>query len=332
LKRLETEISGKRLNPFFGNAAADYTRAIWPETGNEIIDYEMFSKLNKDGLLGFVTTKTLTAETRKGNELPRFYIDNSLRNGIQSMGLPNVGIYNYPFEKCDAPTIVSYAGKDREETKAMTQYIGEKAKSNQNIFAVEYNLACPNVPGCPSCYKEDSLEHLKAVRENTKLPIFAKIGYFVEDCKLIDFAKRSEDLGVNGFSAINSPPGMGIDVYSGRSVVKKYGGVFGEGLKPLAVRTVNILHENTDSDIIGIGGIYKYSDSIEFLLAGANAVQISSKFISEILKNKGAFTEIWDVKKDSCWEDFLSEFKTKTEHYMRKKDIWSLEEIIGKVE
>lgn len=324
-------ISGKRLEPFFGNAAADYTRAIWPETGNEIIDYEMFSKLNKDGLLGFVTTKTLTTEARKGNDLPRFYINNALNQGIQSMGLPNVGLYNYPFEKCDAPTIVSYTGKSREEAKAMTQHIDEKAKINQNIFALEYNLACPNVPGCPSCYKEDSLDHLKTVRENTKLPVFAKIGYFVEDCRLIDFAKKSEDLGIDGFSAINSPPGMSIDIHSRSSVVKKYGGVFGKGLKPLAVRTVNILHENTDSDIIGLGGIYNYSDSIEFLLAGANAVQISSKFIKEILKNIGVFDDILDAAEGSYWEDFLTEFKTNTEQYMRKKNIWSLEEIIGKL-
>lgn len=349
MSRLETTISGKRLEPFYGNAAADYTRVICRgllipiPIGDETKDYRLFSELHKKGLLGFVTTKTLTSEPREGNPEPRFAwtkttyakvpplydeFDFEFEQGIQSMGLPNVGIYNYPFEKCDAPTIVSYVGKSKDETKAMTKYLDEKAKKNQNIIAVEYNEACPNVPGCPSCYKEDSLEHLKKVRENTDLPIFAKIGYFPEEEKLIKFGKKAEDIGIDGITAINSPPGMEINIETRKSVVKKYGGVFGRGLKPLALRTVNILHENTDLDVIGLGGIYEYSDAIEFLLAGANALEVCSKFISKV---HSSYDEKEDVV-DYYWAPFLGEFKKDIENYMERKDIKSLTEIIGKLE
>jgi dihydroorotate dehydrogenase len=318
-------ISGKRLCPFYGNAAADYTRALWPELCNEITDFNLFSKITKQRLLGFVTTKTLTNEPREGNPHPRFaWIRDDL--GIQSMGLPNGSIWNFPFESCNVPTIVSFTGKATEETKTMTQFLDENARKNKNIIAVEYNLACPNVPGCPSCYKEDSLEHLKTVRENTGLPVFAKIGYFPEEEKLIMFGKKAEDIGINGITAINSPPGMGINIETGRSVVKKYGGVFGRGLKPLALRTVNILHENTNLDVVGLGGIYEYSDTIEFLIAGASAVQLCSIFINKITK----VTNQEDVA--DIWSKFLISFKQNLENFIDRKGIESVIEIIGKIE
>lgn len=344
MSKLETTISGKRLDPFFGNAAADYTRII--NGRDEVEDYRLFSELNKQGLLGFITTKTLTTEPREGNPHPRFAwtenaeswdkLYNEVRikavQGLQSMGLPNIGVYNYPFAKCDAPTIVSYVGKSVEETKTMTQYVSEQSNKNQNIFAVEYNVACPNVAGCPSCYKEDSLEHLKTVRENTRLPVFAKIGYFPEEERLIEFGKKLEDMGINGVTAINSPPGMGIDAYSRKTLTqKKYAGVFGRGVKPLALRTVNILHENTGLDIIGLGGIYSFEGMIEYLLAGATAVEICSKFTSEA--NASDLDLQYAVYRivDKCWAPFLREFKNDTENYMEKNGMESLEEIVGKL-
>jgi len=318
-------ICGKRLEPFYGNAAADYTRVLLSD-GNEIKDYSLFSNLAKQGLLGFSSTKTFTSEKREGNPDPRFaWIEKDVQ-GIQSMGLPNVGIYNYPFEKCTVPTIVSYTGKNKEETKAMTRHVDEKAKKNPNIFAAEFNLTCPNVSGCPSCYVRNDIEHLKTVRENTDLPVIAKIGYFPEGDRLIEFGREAENMGINGIVAINSPPGMGINIETGRSVVSKYGGVFGKGLKPLSLRTVNILHENTNLDLIGLGGVYKYSDVVEFLLAGAKAVEISSRFLS--------------AASDACsekdvihsWKQLLGEFRSDTENFMERKGFESLEEIIGKLE
>jgi len=321
LNRLETVISGIRLGLFYGNAAADYTRVS--SIGDEITDFKMFSEMTRQGLLGFVTTKTLTNEPREGNPHPRFcWIREDL--GIQSMGLPNRGIWNFPFESCAAPTIVSFTGKNLEETKVMTKFLDEKA--NKNIIAVEYNLACPNVPGCPSCYKEDSLEHLKIVRENTSLPIFAKIGYFPEEERLVAFGKNAEDIGVDGITAINSPPGMGINIETGRSVVKKYGGVFGRGLKSLALRTVNILHENTNLIVIGLGGIYDYSDALEFLRAGATAIQLCSVLNSKIV-NVACQGDVLNN-----WSSFLTDFKKNLENFMDKKGISSLTEIIGKIE
>ena len=340
-------ISGKRLNPFFGNAAADYTRVL--NYGNEIEDYNLFSRMNRENLLGFVTTKTLTSEPREGNPKPRIwwktpsnyrfppFCDDDFKieyeQGIQSMGLPNVGIYNFPFEKCEVPTVVSFVGKNKDETKAMTKYVSDKAKKNQNIFQVEYNGACPNVSGCPSCYKENILEHLKIVRENIDIPIFAKIGYFPEEDRLINFGRKIEDIGINGVTAINSPPGMEINANTRKTVTAmKYGGIFGTGLKPLALRTVNILHDNTDMEIIGLGGVYKPSDAIEFLLAGANAVEIGSKFVSAVNSNYFDLTMLSNEELGGYWRGFLMAFKKGINEYMEEKKIESLEEIIGKLD
>jgi dihydroorotate dehydrogenase (NAD+) catalytic subunit len=319
LNKLEAVISGKRLELFYGNAAADYTRVF--NIGDEVTDYRLFSEMVKQGLLGFVTTKTLTNEKREGNPHPRFgWIRNDM--GIQSMGLPNNSVWNFPFESCDVPTIVSFTGRTIEETRAMTQFLDEKSKKNQNIIALEFNEGCPNVPGCPSCYKPSDIEHLRMVRENTNLQVFVKIGYFPEEEKLVEFGRRIEDIGINGVTAINSPPGMGIDVKTGKSVVKKYGGVFGVGLKPLALRTVNILHENTNLELIGLGGIYDYTDALEFLMAGAKAVQLCSVLSSKIANN----SHKEDVA--SVWSSFLRIFKQNLENYT---EIKSVTEIIGKL-
>jgi len=326
LSRLKTTISGKRLDPFYGNAAADYTRVLWPG-GDEIKDYEIFSRLVKQGLMGFTTTKTLTSDERKPKS--EFAWTEEYWQGIQSMKLPNVGIYNYPFEKCDVPTIVSYTSRSSEESKVMTRHIEEKANKNSNIFATEFNLTCPNDPSFPSCYKESGIEFLKAVRESTKLPVFVKIGYFPEKDRLVDFGRKVEDIGIDGITAINSPPGMGIDARTGTSVVSQYGGVFGKGLKPLALRTVNILHENTNLELIGVGGVYKYSDPIEFLFAGANAVELSSTLLSEVYP-KDNETDVEERMVESCWKEFLNRFKKDTEDFMETKKK-SASEIVGQL-
>lgn len=108
--------------------------------------------------------------------------------------------------------------------------------------------------------------------------------------------------------------------------MKKYGGVFGRGLKPLALRTVNILHENTNLDVVGLGGIYEYSDTIEFLIAGASAVQLCSIFINKITK----VTNQEDVA--DIWSKFLISFKQNLENFIDRKGIESVIEIIGKIE
>jgi dihydroorotate dehydrogenase len=329
LNKLETTISGKRLEPFYGNAAADYTRVICG--GNEIEDSKLFTRLHKQGLLGFQTTKTLTYEPRKGNDEPRF-VFTGWRQGLQSMGLPNVGIREYPFS-CDMPTIVSYTAKSLKEAEWMTRYLDEKAEEEPNIFALEYNTACPNVSGCPSCYKDDSIEHLKTIRGNTRLPVLAKIGYFPEEDSLISFGRKIEDIGINGVTAINSPPGMRIE--NGRTMTaKKHAGVFGKCLKPLGIRTINILHEKTNlSDLIGLGGIYDFSDAAEYFQAGANAVEICS-VLTDLVANP-AYSDVGynggDID-DLYWAPLLERFKKNAQRFMERKGIESISEIVGKLE
>lgn len=270
---LSTILFGKKLNPFVMNAAANYFE-------NEITDYMNFSEIVKKGFLGAVVTKTLTHEERKGNPEPRIA---RISEGkfIQSMGLPNFGYRAFPFEKIEVPTIVSYLGKDKKETEEMTRYINEKTKG-KDVIALEFNLACPNVPGCPSCYKQNGIELLKTVRENTSLPISVKIGYFSDRDQLFEFGKRILDIGINGVTAINSPWGLSFK-NNNYAVAMKYGGISGRGIKELALGTIHFLNEKfPEIELIGVGGIFTLEDALDFKRAGARAIQICSALQEQI--------------------------------------------------
>jgi len=144
--------------------------------------------------------------------------------------------------------------------------------------AFELNLSCPHarnvglaVGSDPELVREIVIE----VKKATSKPVFAKLSPNVKD--VVEIGKAAEEGGADGVVAINTVKGMSIDIFSKKPVLSNIsGGVSGEAIKPIAVKCVWDLYEELDVPIIGAGGVTTWKDVIEFMLAGATAVQIGS--------------------------------------------------------
>jgi dihydroorotate dehydrogenase (NAD+) catalytic subunit len=116
---------------------------------------------------------------------------------------------------------------------------------------------------------------IKTVKKNTTKPLFVKVG--IGNLDIIKTAKVAEEAGVDGITAINTIRAMKIDIETGYSILEnKIGGLSGSSIKPIGVRCVYELKKNINIPIIGCGGILSYKDVLEYLMAGASAVQIGS--------------------------------------------------------
>jgi len=206
----------------------------------------------------------------------------------------------------DIPIIASVFGKDAEGFASAV-----KVLDRLKLLGFELNLSCPHVRGLgaeighnPEAVKEI----VEEVKKKTKKPIFAKLSPNTE--KVIKVARVAEDSGADGVVAINTVRAMIIDIENLRPVLSnKIGGLSGEAIRPIALRCVYELYRNLKIPIIGVGGISRWEHVIQFMLAGARAVQIGTAVYSDY----GVFKKIL----------------TGLVEYMKKKSINSLENIIG---
>ncbi len=231
-----------------------------------------------EGGAGGVTFKTITLNPRKGYDNPVIAV---VKAGlINSMGLPNPGLDEALKEIIEAkrilppdtPLIVSFASSDPTEA----QYIAgklEEAKAD----AIEFNLSCPHAKKLGLVLSQDMklVELLiESIKSTTKIPLFVKLG--LQD-NIVDLAKRIENKGADVIVAINTIRAMVIDVYARRPVLKNiYGGLSGPAIHPIAVRVVYDLYKNITIPIIGVGGVEDWHDALEFILAGAKAIEIGT--------------------------------------------------------
>ncbi|MEM0215149.1 MAG: dihydroorotate dehydrogenase, partial [Archaeoglobaceae archaeon] len=143
--------------------------------------------------------------------------------------------------------------------------------------AFELNLSCPHVKGAGIEIGKDielSCEIVKAMKKATKKPVIAKISVMHDYVKL---AKELENAGVDAIAISNTIPGMKIDIISKKPVLSNVtGGVSGPAIKPIALKSVYDLYKVLEIPIIGCGGITNFEDALEFIMAGAKAVQIGS--------------------------------------------------------
>jgi dihydroorotate dehydrogenase (NAD+) catalytic subunit len=146
------------------------------------------------------------------------------------------------------------------------------------IHGVEVNISCPNVKKGGMIFGTDPKETYKvvqAVRKKTSLPLIIKLSPNVTDITVI--AKAAEDAGADALSLINTLLGMAIDIDSLRPLLANItGGLSGPAVKPVALRMVWEVYHSVKIPIIGIGGITKASDAVEFMIAGASAVEIGT--------------------------------------------------------
>ena len=232
--------------------------------------------------LGGIVTKTVTVKPRPGNPPPR--IVETPAGMLNAIGLQNVGIDRFVTEKLpylaglDPVVLVSIMGYTTGEFVALA----ERLDGLPGVDGLELNLSCPNVAysagGGARMFAHDpelTAEAVRAVRAVTDLPVIAKLGPDVADIGAI--GRAAEDAGADALAVMNTIPGMVIDIERRRPVLANVtGGLSGPAIRPLAVRLTYQLASAVDIPVVGIGGIIDHRDALQFLLAGASAVQVGT--------------------------------------------------------
>lgn len=243
--------------------------------------------------LGAVVVKSVTMKPRAGNPEPRWYpksFQQAVAAGecifLNSVGIANPGIEAVLGEKAPmwatwkAPVILSLAGESVEQFGEMASM----AEGVQGIVALELNLSCPNVEGGLLFSQDPHMTEatVRRVKQRISLPIIAKLGPNVAD--IVAIARAAVSAGADALTLINTMPAMVIDVESRKPVLGAVtGGLSGPGLRPIAVAAVYKVAQAVDVPVIGVGGIFKAQDALEFIMAGATAVQVGSANLADFL-------------------------------------------------
>ena len=278
-KRLEVEIAGLKLqNPIMLAAG------ILGMTGALLLEAI-------DNGAGAVVTKSVGPKPQEGYHNPAVvHVNCGLLN---AMGLPNPGVHDFAEEireikqaRAHVPIIVSVYSFSAEEF-AETARVAAKAGAD----AIELNVSCPHVKKTGSeIGQSPSLvaEVVKKVKAVAHKPVIVKLTPNVAD--IVEIAKAGVDAGADAITAINTLRAMAIDVETAQPILaNKIGGLSGPAIKPVAVRCVYELYESVNVPIIGCGGVTTWQDAVEFMLAGASAVQIGTAIAS---KGLGVFKSV----------------------------------------
>ena len=232
---------------------------------------------------------------------------------INAIGLSNPGAENFKEElkRIDRKGNVSIAsiyGATPEEFSKLVLEIED------SVDMIELNISCPHaMEGYGASIGQDAnLTHkiVSAAKDSANKPVIAKLTPNVTD--IVEIAVAAQDAGADALTLINSlGPGMKINIDVARPVLSnKFGGMSGKAIKPIALRNVYTVYDNVDIPIIGVGGISNFEDVVEFLFAGARAVQIGTSIMDEGVEVFGK------INKD-------------LEEFMNKKGYESIDEMIG---
>jgi len=240
-------------------------------------EYEGLINLDR---LGALYTKAVTLEPRPGNDAPR--IVETACGILNSIGLANVGVERFLteklpyFESLECAVVANIAGASAEEYLEVVSRL--EAKAGNCLWGYEINLSCPNVKeGCMVFGTEASQVELltRAIRERTTKPLIVKLTPNVTDIALM--ARAAEAGGADAVSCINTLLGMVIDVNKRRPILPGgTGGLSGPAILPVGVAAVYRVSRAIEIPVIGIGGIATAEDALQYLLAGASAVQIGT--------------------------------------------------------
>jgi dihydroorotate dehydrogenase (NAD+) catalytic subunit len=238
-------------------------------------EYEDFLDLNQ---LGAIIPKGISLEPMMGNLPPRlFETEGGL---INSIGLQNPGYQSFVMEKIPylkkirTALIINFFGNTEKEYVELAKRFDQVP----GISGLEMNISCPNVKrgGIIFC-SDPKMTHrlVRAVRRATRLPLIVKLSPNVTDIGVM--AKSSEEGGADAVSLVNTFRAMAINIHSRKPELGNIiGGLSGPAIKPIALRMVWEVSQTVRIPVIGMGGITKAEDAIEFMLAGASAVQIGT--------------------------------------------------------
>src|SRR5690625_43280 len=237
-----------------------------------------YSQFYDLGELGAVIMKAATGEERQGNPTPRVAETSSgMLNaiGLQNPGVKKIVETEIPFlSDFNVPIIANVAGSTVEEYEYVTSVLNE----SEHLSAIELNISCPNV-------REGGIQFgidpemaaivTKKVKSISNVPVYVKLSPNVTN--IVEMAKAIEDAGADGLTMINTLTGMQINLPNKRPIIaNKTGGLSGPAIKPIAIRMIYEVSQQVSIPIIGMGGIERAEDVIEFLLAGASAVAIGT--------------------------------------------------------
>ena len=259
---------------------------------------------------GAVITKSMGAKPRMGYPNPT--IVQTECGLLNAMGLPNSGINHFKEEmdklkKIEVPTIISIYGFSPEEFCNVAE-----TAVKIGADALELNVSCPHIEKAGAEIGCDPIllaKIVKDVKKIVKKPIIVKLTPNVTN--ISDLAKTVEKAGADAITAVNTFKAMAIDTETNRPILaNKYGGLSGPAIKPMAIRCVYDIYRSVDIPIIGCGGISSWQDAVEFMLAGASAVQIGTAI---------AF------KGDNVFHSVTEGIET----YLKRKGLKNVNEIVG---
>jgi dihydroorotate dehydrogenase (NAD+) catalytic subunit len=271
------------------------------------ISLEVFGRIYKAGA-GAVVSKSLSKEPWEGYTNPTIV---GIKGGyLNAVGLSNPGAPYFAkmiSQNKEVPIIVSLVGSIEEDFEFMIkQFDGVK------ITGYELNLSCPHVEKVGLEVGDDPAlvtQIVRRVKSTTKSPVIAKVGLGTTD--YLNTVKAAIDGGADAITAINTIRAMGIDVETQRPLLShKIGGLSGTAIRPIAVRCVYEIASKYDVPIIGCGGISTWEDAVEFILAGASAVQVGSAV-------------------GDGWIDVFGEINDGIVNYMKRKGYSTISEMVG---
>lgn len=236
-------------------------------------EYNNFIDLNE---LGAIVVKSVTLAETAGNPPPR--ICETPGGMLNSIGWQNPGVEVFIKEKMpflrqfDTPVIVNLAGKTLKEYSELAKRLDKL----DGLAGMELNISCPNVDEGGVQFGTDprlAADVVAAVRRNTSLPLIVKLSPNVTDITVM--ARAAEEAGADAISLVNAFTGMAIDTKTRRPVLGRIvGGLTGPAIKPVALYMTWQVAKTVGVPVIGMGGILRAEDAIEYLIAGASAVAV----------------------------------------------------------
>lgn len=275
--------------------------------GNEISEFTDLSKI------GAIVTKSVSLKPRKGNPPQR--IVETPAGMLNAIGLANVGVEKFieekiPFlEKVNSTVICNIAAGSIEEYVECVKILDPQ----KVIKGFEINVSCPNVKEGGLIFGND-IEAVRRITEQTRYatekPLIIKLSPNTADIKT--FAQAAKSAGADAVSAINTLVGTSFNINTRKPKLQNItGGLSGPAIKPVALAKVLEISRNVDIPIIGIGGIMNWEDTVEFIIAGASAIQIGTvNFI-----NPNAGMEILDGLTEYCRKMNISKIASLTASY-----------------
>ena len=265
------------------------------------LEYRPFVDLNR---LGGFATKGLSLKPRIGNPVPRMV--ETASGMLNAIGLENIGLEKFLTEKLPlleaykTRIIVNFFGDTQGEYVEMAAALEEVTR----VDAVEMNISCPNVEEGGVQFSSDPAvvkPLVEAVRKVTGKFLIVKLSPNVTD--ITEIAKAAEEGGADALSLINTQIGMSIDLKTGKPwLANKTGGLSGPAIKPIALYMVYETARAVKIPVIGMGGISKTEDALEFLSAGASAIQIgTANFI-----DPGVTVKVIDGIREYCESNGIS--------------------------